>query len=131
MWEDDTANAPELTNAGIIASNLMGTPASGTGNFVVHQREVTFVSFETSNAEPEESPAERAERDRIVYESLLRSEGEATPVADDDMGVGDFGGTQVRPTTIVTPIVQTTQLPPGADLPRDPDDVAWVGGIGR
>ena len=55
----------------------------------------------------------------------MRSEGEATPVADEDMGVDDFGDTQVRPTTIVTPIIQTTQLPPCADLPRDPDDVAW------
>ncbi len=40
------------------------------------------------------------------------------------MGVGDFGGTQALSTPIVTPIVQTTQLPPGADLPIDPHDVA-------
>ena len=48
-WEDDEVIAFELTNARIIASNLMGTPISGTGNFAVHQREVTFVSFETSH----------------------------------------------------------------------------------
>ena len=63
--------------------------------------------------------AERAEGERIVYESLLRSEAETTLVADDDVGVDDFGDTQARPTTVVTPIVQTTQLPPGADLPRE------------
>ena len=102
----------------------MGTPASGTDNFVVHQREVTVVSYMTSNEEREESPEERTERERIIYESILRSEGETTPV-DDDMGVDGFGGTQARSTTVVTPIVQTSQLPPGADLPINPEDVAW------
>ncbi len=86
VWEDDAASTPEMTNAGIIASNLMGTPASGTDNFVVHQREVTFVSFVTSNEEHEETPGERLERERIIYENILRSEGGTTPV-DDYMGV--------------------------------------------
>ena len=36
-----------------------------------------------------------------------------------------LGVTQARSTTVVTPIVQTSQLPPGADLPINPDDVAW------
>ncbi len=41
------------------------------------------------------------------------------------MGVDGFGGTQARSTTVVTPVVQTSQFPPGAGLPINPEDVAW------
>ncbi len=86
VWEDDAASSPEMTNAGIVASNLAGRTASGTDNFVVHQREVAFVSFVTGKEEHEETPGERLERERIIYENILRNAGVATPVDESVWG---------------------------------------------
>ena len=119
VWEEEGESTTELTNAGIVASNLLGTPASGTDSFVVNQGDVTIVSFVTSEENREETPDERLER-----EERLQNEGEETPV-DDDMEVYDFGATQVRSTTVVNPIVQNFQMPPGAEIPVDVEDLAW------
>ena len=48
IWESDAAIPKEVTNAGVIASNLMGTPISGTGDYVVHHGNVSFVSYESN-----------------------------------------------------------------------------------
>ena len=108
VWEDDAESISEMTNAGIVASNLLGTPASGTDSFVVNQGDVTLVSFVTSEENREETSDERVER-----EERLRNEGTATPVPE-DMEVDGFGDTQARSTTVVTPIVQTSW---GSTLP--------------
>jgi len=120
VWECDTTIPIETTNAGVIASNIMGTPIGGAGDFVVSNRNLTFVSFET-----DQSAKQRAEVCRMVHENLLRNEGEATPVAEGDSEADDVGDTHVSPATYVTPIIQSTRLPPGANLPRDSNDMAW------
>ena len=120
VWEEERERkCSELTNAGIVASNLLGTPASGTDSFVVNQGDVTLVSFVTSEENREETSDERVER-----EERLRNEGTATPVPE-DMEVDGFGDTQARSTTIVTPIVQNIDLPLGAEIPSTAKEIAW------
>ena len=109
VWEDDAASTPEMTNAGMIASNLMGTPASGTDNFVVHQREVTFVSFVTSTVT--RNTKKLLEKGSNVNGLFMRissgTKGETTPV-DDDMGVDDFG----VPKPVRRPLSRPSSKPP-------------------
>ena len=120
VWEEERERkCSELTNAGIVASNLLGTPASGTDSFVVNQGDVTLVSFVISEENREETSDERVER-----EERLRNEGTATPVPE-DMEVDGFGDTQARSTTIATPIVQNIDLPLGAEIPSTAKEIAW------
>jgi hypothetical protein len=125
IWESDAAIPKVVTNAGVIASNLMGTPISATGDYVVHQGNVSFVSYESNNAEPGGSPEQREKLERMIHEERLRNQGVATPVAGDDMEVDDVGDTHVPSATFVTPKVQNTRLPSGANLPQGSDDMAW------
>ena len=120
VWEEERERkCSELTNAGIVASNLLGTPASGTDSFVVNQGDVTLVSFVIGEENREETSDERVER-----EERFRNEGTATPVPE-DMEVDGFGDTQARSTTIVTPIVQNIDLPLGAEIPSTAKEIAW------
>ena len=99
-WESDAAIPKELTNARVIASDLIGTPVSGVGDFAVHQGNLTFVSFETDNVGPGGTAEQRAELNRIVHENYLKSVGEASSVAEDDGETGDVG----IPTSVRRPL---------------------------
>ena len=48
VWEEEgEGKSSELTNASVVASNLSGTPSSGTDSFVANRRDVTIVPFVT------------------------------------------------------------------------------------
>ena len=54
VWECDAGARKELTSVGIVASKLMGTPIGRADDYVVHRGNVSFVTCESSNAEPGE-----------------------------------------------------------------------------
>ena len=56
IWECDAGVHKELTSAGVVASKLMGTPIGGADDYVVHRGNVSFVTYESSDAVPGGSP---------------------------------------------------------------------------
>ena len=64
VWEEEgEGESSELTNANVVASNLLSSHPSGSGIFVVNRRDVSLVSFVTQEEVHEETPEERAERE--------------------------------------------------------------------
>ncbi|MCP4480724.1 MAG: hypothetical protein GY818_21795, partial [Planctomycetaceae bacterium] len=131
VWE----NREAVTRLEVVSTRLMGVPVHSGDDRQAQKGKFSHVSYETVD-EPEDSETERSSdpsrvRQREKVKGMIRKERRKDLEGDPmDVDVG-AEGTPVEPTTFVSPVVRTVEIPKGASIARDSDDTAWGTESGR